>query len=123
MSADDPKSASSKLSLPSVVGCVLVVAAFLLMKSGAHFSILPDPIRIDRGNRTDEYSWDTLIAMVLLGVGSLAVAMSTEVDQHAPPLTRARQRTMRNAGWIIGVLIWFAALHLAVVLLSHGTFP
>jgi len=104
-------------------GFALVIAALLILKSDIHFPGFPEPIRVDRGDHVDVYSWEALVAMVLVGMGSLAMAFTSEIDPNASSAQGMLQRTGRRTAWIVGIGIWFGVLHLAFILLGTVSAP
>ena len=65
----------------------LMFAALAIVTSGVRFAVFPEAVRVDRGSRGDVYSWEGLVALVLLTVGSLGMALTIKFDPLARPET------------------------------------
>ena len=109
--------------LVSWLPVALMLAAFLIVVSGVRFAVFPEPVRIDRGNRVDVYSWEGLVAFVLFTVGSLGMALTIKFDPLAPPETVMFRRSARWIGWFMGVGGWIGVWRLARVLLGKAPPP
>lgn len=101
----------------------LMAAALIILISGVRFAVFPEPVRVDRGSRVDVYSWEGLVAFVLLTVGSLGMALTIKFDPLARPETVVFRRGARWIGWFMGIGGWIGVWHLARILLGKTPPP
>jgi hypothetical protein len=104
--------ASGYLVLP------VAIAFVLMIRGGTRLSWLPEPVAVVAGDRTDVYTWESLLGMVALCISSLLMALTTSVDPNSPPAAQMFQRYARNVGWIFGVGGWLIVIRLFFLLRS-----
>jgi hypothetical protein len=102
---------------------LIIVLGFLVAASGVRIGLLPEPVRIDRGTRVDVYAWESVVAAMLMAVGGLGVALTTDVDRSAAPGSMLFRRTAKWTGWIAAVGGLLVAGRLAFMLLGLASFP
>jgi len=99
--------------LPALVAAT----GWLIFRSGVHVEFLPEPVRVSRGNGVDVYSWEGVIASLLVALGAFSTALTIRFDPLAPPESVMMRRSARWVGWMAGPAFIFIAVRDIITLL------